>query len=125
MLRRVAVAPPQDRPALHLVQTTPHAVGVTGPERELEAGLADRAPDAQGLRDGLAGDLLRALLEVGRGEEEGRILPSADRSLPPGPCDRIHLPGHSGTAPAGIPRTALSRELHGSPAQVVPTSFVG
>src|SRR5437899_5671837 len=42
-----------DRPALHLVQPSPDPMGFADPQGELETGITDRTPLADGLRHGL------------------------------------------------------------------------
>src|SRR5438132_4969244 len=112
LLRRLAVAGPQEGPSFHLVHPAPDAVGIPRIQGELQATLTHRTANAEGLRDRLAGVLLGPLLEVGRSEEVGRVLPPADAPLPPRSEGRVHLPGCSRMARLEIPVAPSSRELH-------------
>src|SRR5262249_33828187 len=112
VLQSLALTRPEHGPPLHLVETAPHAVRIPRGERELEARFPDRAPDAEGLGDGLARLLLAALLEVGGGEEVGGVLSPADRPLPPRLEDGVHLPRHSRMRPTEIPPSQSSSEFH-------------
>src|SRR5439155_8585509 len=112
LLRHVAVPGAQEGSSFHLVHAAPDPMGVTGAQGELQAGLTHRAANAEGLRDRLAGVLLGSLLEVGRSEEVGRVLPPADGPLPPRSEGRVHLPGCSRAGSSEIPVPQPSRELH-------------
>src|SRR5215211_6748105 len=79
---------------LVLVQPAPDPVRLADPKGVVEAGFADRAPGADGLRLDLAGGLLLTFLEVAGREEQGRILaPARSVELPP-PCPAGPHPLH-------------------------------
>src|SRR3954470_4222887 len=73
----------QQRPPLDLVQSAPDAVWFANPQGVVQAGVANRALAADGLRPFFAHQPVRLGFELGRGEEDVGVRPSASRSQLP------------------------------------------